>query len=57
MVVIRSFWSFIDPPSEHVDYLITFRKHLYREDVTTTYIKMQSGGSCAKAPAPEMDHD
>ena len=56
-MVICSFWSFIDPPSEHVDYLITFHKHLYREDVTTTYIKMQSGGSCAKAPAPEMDHD
>ena len=51
-MVIHSFWSFIDPQSEYVDYLILFRKHFYREDVTTTYIKMQSGGRCAKAPAP-----
>ena len=56
-MVICSFWSFIDPPSEHVDYLITFRKHLYREDVTTTYIKCSQEGAVLNHQAPEMDHD
>ena len=38
--------------------MILFCKHFYKEDVTIYHLyKVQSGGNCAKAPAPEMDHD